>query len=76
MKDYEREVLQSAENNHLWLNAFACVRPTEAFCAEVGREILRMLADDGNTILSSTCRPGGILEGLNQRVLVLRVNKS
>ena len=27
--------------NRLWLNAFACIHPTDEFAAEVGRSIIR-----------------------------------
>lgn len=71
---YERDVLASAGDNHIWLNAFACVRPTPEFLQSVGAQVLRMLASDDNTILCD--HDGGILEDLKQRELILRVNKS
>lgn len=31
----------------LWLNAFSCVRPTDEFAAEVGRDVIRLLMSEG-----------------------------
>lgn len=73
---YEADVLSSARDNHMWLNAFSCVRPTEETKIAIGEWVLRLLNDQECTLLSSLCREGGILSGLNQRELVVRFNKS
>ncbi|MGV3564176.1 MAG: hypothetical protein ACO1ON_12940 [Nocardioides sp.] len=26
--------------DHIWLNAFACIRPTDEFAAKVGRDVI------------------------------------
>lgn len=66
IKDYtDEEIAAEAKGNHIWLNAFACIRPTDEFLAEVGRDVLRMLA-------SSEMRDSW---GVSQMV-VLSVNKS
>lgn len=67
-KGWARDVVKAARGNHIWVNAFSCVRPTEQFCADLGRTVLRML--DTNTIESEWQLVG------NERELVLRVNKS
>ena len=67
---WRREALRSARENHIWLNAFACVRPTEQFCADLGREVLRMLASADCTIESEMQLVG------TERELIVRVNKS
>jgi len=69
-EDWEARALRSARNNHIWLNAFSCVRPTEEFCAALGRQILDMLNETGNTIPSEHRLVG------TERCLVLRINKS
>lgn len=30
---------------HIWLNAFSCVRPSDDFAAQVGREVIRKVMD-------------------------------
>ena len=37
----------------IWLNAFACVRPSDEFAAAVGRDVIKMLMDN----------PGELREG-------------
>lgn len=69
---YRRDVLRAADSNHIWLNAFQCIRPTPEFCEQVGRELLRMLDNNANTHLSQSSRS----LGLEQRELIVRVNKS
>jgi hypothetical protein len=32
-----------AEANHIWLNAFSCINPSEKFLADVGRSVLNLL---------------------------------
>jgi hypothetical protein len=34
-----------AQGNHIWLNAFACIRPTPEFLQDVGASVLTMLND-------------------------------
>ena len=67
---YRRAVLKSAEDNHIWLNAFACVTPTMEFKAEVGALILEKLNDPDSLI---DMEPIGTF---TQKCLVLRINKS
>jgi hypothetical protein len=75
-KKYRKEVLHMAESNHIWLNAFNCIRPTDQFKLDLADSILRMLKQDENTILTKISRPGFAFEGVGQRELVLRINKS
>jgi hypothetical protein len=51
MTRYERDVLESARDNHIWVNAFQCIRPTSDFLQQLGANVLRMLDNEGNTIL-------------------------
>lgn len=42
--DYtDAELVRMARDNHIWLNAFRCVRPTDGFLIEIGREVLQLL---------------------------------
>jgi hypothetical protein len=75
-REYAAEVQSSAAGNHIWLNAFNCISPTDEFKLQLADSILRMLNNDENTIRSEFARPGYIFEDLNKRVLVLRINKS
>lgn len=68
--EWESDVVKAARENHMWLNAFRCVRPTEEFCAEVGRSIIEMLNDPENLI-----RPEVALID-SEREMVIRINKS
>lgn len=37
------ELLQIADDNHIWLNGFQCINPTDAFLKEVGKMIINKL---------------------------------
>jgi hypothetical protein len=69
-KNYQADVMRSAASNHIWLNAFACVRPTDKFCADVGRQIIGMLSQPENLIEPDEhlCK--------HERELIVRINKS
>ena len=49
---------------HIWLNAFRCVRPTDDFAAQVGREVITMVMAHRHP------------DVLKTRHIVLRVNAS
>lgn len=69
-KQWEADVVRSARANHIWLNAMACVRPSEEFCAQVGRMVLDQLAQRESLIPSEHRLVG------TERELILRINKS
>lgn len=73
---YEEDVISKANDNHIWLNAFACIRPTDDFLMDVGRMILEQLNDPDSLITSRLHRKGELLEGLDMKELIVRVNKS
>lgn len=50
--------------DHIWLNAFACISPTDEFAAEVGRGIIAKVMSHNS---------GDLLE---RRHIVLRINAS
>jgi hypothetical protein len=72
-RGYRRNVLAAAERNHIWVNAFSCIHPSDELCVQIGREVLRMLGERESTHVS---RCGHMLDLPSQRELVLRVNKS
>lgn len=37
------DVVRLVEENHIWLNAFACINPSKEQCEEVGRIIIEWL---------------------------------
>jgi arginyl-tRNA synthetase len=75
-RQYWVDVRRTSQSNHIWLNAFSCIRPTDEFKLQLADSILRMLQQEENTIKSKHARPGYIFEDLDQRELVIRINKS
>ena len=69
-ENFEAEALAKVRENHVWLNAFQCVRPTEEFEREVGAAVLRMFRDPENLIQSEKW----LIE--SERSLIIRFNKS
>jgi hypothetical protein len=67
---WEATALAAVRSNHIWLNAFSCIRPTDEFCASLGRQILEMLDSEHTTIPSEHRLVG------TERSLVIRINKS
>ena len=46
ISDYsDAEIRKEVDENHIWLNAFRCIRPTDEFLAEIGRLVLQKLHD-------------------------------
>lgn len=42
---------EGLDADHIWLNAFACIRPTDTFAADVGRAVIeKALAARGKSI--------------------------
>ena len=79
--EYELDVLRSANKNHMWVNAFACIHPTAELCEKIGREVLRKLDQQATTIVSSLNREGALLHDMDEtipaaRELIIRFNKS
>ncbi len=71
---YSKDVLDSASKNHIWLNAMACINPTDEFKIGLAEEILEMLDRESATILSDW--DGTPFEDLKQLELIVRINKS
>lgn len=50
--------------DHIWLNAFECIRPTDKFAADVGRDVIaKVMAHHSDDVFES-------------RHIVLRINAS
>ena len=45
-----REIADAACANTMWLNAFACIRPTDELKMQIGDQVLRWLAEKENLI--------------------------
>ena len=48
--EYLADVLQSLENNSIWINAFQLIRPTDEMKQQIGETIIRMLRNKSRTI--------------------------
>jgi len=71
---YEKDVLQSAEKNHIWINSRMCIKPTDETKQKIGELILQTLKDENNLILSDfDCTR---YEELKQKELIVRINIS
>ena len=73
-EQYTEDVLKSVKYNHIWLNAFSCINPTEEFKLQLANDILDWLNKDGRTILCDYSEP--LRSTLKQKELVIRINKS
>lgn len=60
--------LQMADDNHIWLNAFSCVSPTDEFLRELGSIVMRKLNDSPVS--------GDLLGVRIGKVVYIRLNKS
>jgi hypothetical protein len=47
-------VFEAAEKNHIWVNAFTLIRPTETTYADIGRAVVQMMQDRENLLPSYT----------------------
>lgn len=76
---YNKMVFEKAEENHLWLNAFACLNPTDKLKMEIGEWVIAKLKDPENLIPSSSITDDSeIVREIAELtpVLYLSVNKS
>lgn len=66
----DAEKVQMADDNHIWVNAFSCIRPTDEFLLGVGRTVIDKLNN------SDMCCEilGEPLTGM--KYLYLSINKS
>lgn len=75
---YNRAVLCAAKENHIWLNAFACVQPTTEFRLQLADQILTMLSEKNNLIYDYQDSADENLRTLGRLTpeLIVRINKS
>lgn len=57
-----------AEDNHIWINAFNCINPTDEFKIQIANTILAWLDDKERVIAHEKI--------LKQPILYLTINKS
>lgn len=69
-----REIADAATANHMWLNAFMCIRPTDEIKMQIGAQILDWLNQKDN-LLPSGADHESKMAALTP-VLYLSVNKS
>ena len=71
MATLDERILQMAKHNHIWLNAFSCIRPTVEFRLGLADEILALLNSKDHLIPFSDSEIGRLTP-----VLYLHINKS
>jgi len=72
---YEADVLRSARDNHMWINAFACIRPSDDLKKSIGEYVLAKLAD-GESTIQADYDNFKVLRDLKQPEVIIRFNKS
>ena len=50
MKSKKEDVIQKVQENHIWINAFDCIRPSDELCLRLGRTIISKLKNKDNLI--------------------------
>ena len=63
----DQNILKKVNDNHIWLNAFSCINPTDDFKKEVGAEVIYMLSQKDRLLKAKN--------GIND-LLYLMINKS
>lgn len=48
--ELKKAVLRAAQDNHLWVNAFSLIRPTDETLRNIGREVVSMLQRQENLL--------------------------
>lgn len=78
-KEWQTELEEKLKQNHIWLNAFACVHPTDKFKMQLAEDILHRLNDKSYLMEDDTCtsdsKPIREISKLTP-MLFLRINKS
>lgn len=78
LSQYERDVLRSARENHIWLNALGCVRPSKELKLLLADQILAMLNSKDYVIHDYQDNENENLRELGRLTpeLIVRINKS
>lgn len=45
-----REIAGAAEANHIWINAFSLINPSDDMLMSIGRTVVEMLREKGNLL--------------------------
>lgn len=53
VSDYANQVLEKVSQNHLWLNAFSCINPSNDFKRSIGEWVLSQIKVPENLLPSS-----------------------
>ena len=79
LSEYKDMVFHLSKINHIWLDAFSCVNPSDEFLKDVGRVVLERLNNKDWLIseisIIDEMDATGELEIIESQ-LILRVNKS
>lgn len=76
-EEYKDLVFQKSEENHIWINAFSCINPSDEFLANLGRMVLEKLNNKEN-LIPAKCITSPAMKKLAELSpqLILRINKS
>lgn len=84
-KTTSADIVQMVQDNHIWLNAFNCINPTDEFLMSIGKQVIAMLNRSANLLPMylddeppSETESGKAIQGLSEltKVLYLSINKS
>ena len=78
ISSFDKDILVSAKENHIWLNAFECIKPTVDFRLQLADTILRWLDDEHYFIYDHQDSKNKTLRDLGRLTpqIVIRINKS
>lgn len=78
-KEWQEKVINKVKENHIWLNGFSCINPTDKFKISLADSILKklnsrdcLMSDNGITSDNEAIRQ---LSGLTP-ILYISINKS
>ena len=78
ISSFDKDILVSVKENHIWLNAFKCIRPTVDFRLKLADTILHWLDDEHYFIYDHQDSKNKALRDLGRLTpqIVIRINKS
>lgn len=76
--ELQEQVLKRVQSNHIWVNAFTIIRPSDDTLKAIGREVVEMLKQKENLLPSWNGQTEGEVHALSELtpVLYLRINAS